>query len=339
MRSLKPVIALIVCGAICFVLMSAPTHTLQSQPPLQPIYADPGLGFFTPLQWSSDSAQLIFQASILADTPQEMQQGWHIYTVETQQLSPVPRNPTLPILTATQGELLGVADYEYLNGSVSPNGRYLVYSAPKTAGQWRDGRPLIGLTDLISGETMIINLPLALWNIKWSKSNNAFIIETDSYYACCFLFYFSDFAVSVKEVQSVIVSDVLSVDGRLGAAALAYDLSADGQKLLIGTFTSLAVWDITHPPEVTSFGSRDVIANGAIFSDDGRTVLYVTKTGLYRYDLETQQTSTVSLQAGTDLLAEAPKAAIAPNGKYLAIIYSPIGSSGGKIYILEVAQP
>ncbi|MDL1924572.1 hypothetical protein FBQ95_18385 [Chloroflexi bacterium CFX3] len=162
MRALKPVIALIVGGAICFILMSVPTHTLQSQSPVQPIYADPGLGFFTPLHWSGDSTQLIFQASILADMPQEMQQGWHVYTVETQQLSPVPRNPTLPILTPAQDKLLGITDYEYLTGSVSSNGRYFVYSTPKTAGQWRDGRPLIGLTDLALGETIVINLPLAL---------------------------------------------------------------------------------------------------------------------------------------------------------------------------------
>lgn len=42
------------------------------------------------------------------------------------------------------------------------------------------------------------------------------MVETDSYYACYFLFYFSNFAASVKEVQSIVVSDVLSVDGRLG---------------------------------------------------------------------------------------------------------------------------
>lgn len=326
--SLKPILLCVFLLGVVGVF--TPIKLIKSQTPIEYIYKGRSVSSIFPLTWSTDSKRLAFQT----DHRKHAQDGWMIYDVETGQTTSAPFNPSLPPISPAQGDVLGLSSYQTEYFQASPNGRYLVYAAPKSAGTWQDGRSLIALTDLQTNETKIINLPLTYWYAKWSADSSAFLIKTGLRSAGTVSFYFRNFFPSVTSVESIVLDEIIGADNQRIEVYNVYDISSNGQMILLGYAEGIAIWNTQTPLSLLSF-TGSLLNMGASFSIDDQEVYFVTQTGMFRYNLSTRQTTPLPLKMGVELLERAINVSISPDGKWVAIVYQPLDFSDPELYILE----
>lgn len=314
------------------LLLIMPNGFSQAQPNPQLVARSERYNIFNHIGWSQNN-----QALIYLDTS-TIEGQWVQFDLLTNQMATTPQQPFVP---AFQPDLLGTPDPNFPSYmpfiSTSPSGRYLLYEAPRSAGEWSDGRPLIALTDLTTNNTAFINLPLNNWSAKWSSDSDAVVIDTTTNYGGNRVYYLKNFVTSVSQVEAVEISNEIVVDDLKGALASVYGLSSNSLRVLVGTHTRLSVWDFGGSNVIESF-ARDQIAGGAAFTPDETGALYLTAAGMFRYDFATQQTTSVLLEAGAELLEDAVQAVISPDGKHVAVVVFDRATNDYALYILNVVE-
>lgn len=287
---------------------------------------------FERLEWSANGDTLSFH-----DVSEVFNTRWFQYNLTAEQLMEAGDQPLLPPF---QADLLPTPDPNYPDLSFvipSPNGRYLLYKVYPIPGEWEDDRARIALLDNTTRETRTLNLPISDWSAKWSSDSSTVGIDTSTNYGGNAVYYLKIISSSVLEVEVIDLWDMISVTGRPGTLSHMYGVTSNGARVLLGTARWLTVWDYGGSSELQSFAD-EYIYGAATFTPDDLGVWYLTKTGMFHYDLVTQQTTAIQLESGLELLQNATDGSISPDGKHIAVVVYENATKDYALYILKIAQ-
>jgi hypothetical protein len=233
----------------------------------------------------------------------------------------------------------------------SPNGRYLVYVAPKPS-HWKEiGYPLT-LTDLQTGENVLIPEILvpgftefdAIY-VTWSESGTAFTVET-TWAPAQYNYYISGYSEALENIQTIPILVPPYEPLQLLEKAIYYptplDLTKDGKRVLIegrvAKSTQVFIWDVFNPElsfliQSTATTPSNSIRD-AVFTPDEDAVLYIGENGLVRYHIDTGETAILAVDITSIWVDEAW---FSPDGKYVALLdIARLPAEKHKLYILEV---
>jgi hypothetical protein len=308
----------------------------QSDDNFEPIYAGGGYKF----SWSSDSRYLIFSSDsitpIKADLPSS--KPWKEYDTVTNILSESVIWPLQVTLTAKEERVFQTKSPHDLGLSViysSPNGRYLVYAGEEKSLYegviWslilgdRQKHTLKVLNQNVYDPVRVDN-----FHVIWNKASTAFVVVQPE---------------PTKEISRIVSAYVNGFEDDISAAHLddsvkypqvgsqkyistnVYDISSNGQKILIGAckFDNTLndhigdcvplLYDVVNPSnnrEVAGLYGNIAIA----FVDDNETkFLAIGKNGLIQYDLIVGTLLILNDRLNTSLVREA---SFSPNDKWFA---------------------
>jgi hypothetical protein len=305
----------------------------NAQAPFEPIFTT-NFGILN-VSWSSDSDSLTFQEAFVLDggatdigVQSSQYNSWHEYRVDTGILttSSLWQQPYLlpqgfPIGFPTQPPTAGEG-FTFL----SPNNHFLIYAAERPPESQMVENPVAILDTERSTSAFLEDVPFCCesqfnerlgYSIHWSDDGTAFTMESYSPFAAKRMYYITNYAESIEEVQVIDLTTLTQENGETLSFTNILDISANGEQIFAAWGSALFVWnvdDLSLSPPIAQWAST---IRGGTFTPDERNVWYIGESGLSQLNLETSETTILESNINSDWV---DRAWFSPDGRHIALL-------------------
>ncbi|MGB1287343.1 MAG: hypothetical protein ACPG7F_12465 [Aggregatilineales bacterium] len=326
--------------------------TNQSPPATPASYAQSELTRITPelsyisianLLWSTDGRTLVFQDSCCTTGEVTIsEQNWYSYDVLTDTLTASHTWYLKPQFTA--GEMSSAKINDTFFNFVSPDGRYVAYSADMP--QLNNPFHLYDRqadTSVLMPYDHIVNQSGTDWfNVWWSDNSSAFVARLSSNLSYepydPHYHYVSNYNNIIVYVEFIRIYDT-SINGDEYRLIRIYDISPNGQYLLIGAAKigdsggRLLYYEPNNPSATDVIPLSEVLVTNVytaqFLQGDNNRIIYLNENGIYTYD----RTTGVSELIRDDVKSTDYRDMVfSPGGKHLALV------KDGLVYVVDLTD-
>lgn len=301
--------------------------------------------------WSADSRFFVFANNTIPSAVTSDTTSWLSYDSETKILSKdYDRWPLQPSLSNAQQNLIALG--RHVDGSesfafLSPSGQYLVYGTSQLPKNWSDenASPLAiaDLTDknFISYETLVVNPFRAIdkflgFAVEWADDDSAFIASNYGSFGVSSVYYVTGYSSGVIDDYEELY--VIKVEGKSYPVAYFYDISSDGNTVLLnaqqGGADILILWNSQlGAKDHIIFDRNDKVFDASFSNTKQDTVLLLTQnSGLLEYDLVRDESTVLNPNLTYN-------GVFSPNGNQVAWFESdPTNPDAISVYIAPIAD-
>jgi hypothetical protein len=277
------------------------------------------------VDWTSDGRQLVFADIALLPSSE-----WYTYDVDTKQIEAFDHSPQQNDILDDRCSRIEQLVAELSGGIafLSPDGQFMTYLVEDTTSAYAG----VGIASCQQDNSMVfLEILNDIGRVLWNSESTAFVITDigNSYFT--FNFYVSDYST---DISNTIVRhlDVLSLNNRDYAVNAVYDLSADGNHVLLrvvfsdpDTTYKLYLYDSQYPANdqlIDKVDANNVIAGSFAPNDETKLWLF-TEQGVIQFDLVTEEITildnTLTAVDAINVPPDSP-ALFSPDGRYLATL-------------------
>lgn len=237
------------------------------------------------IKWSNDSTEVYFLG---------YNDKWFKYDVNQNNVIDIGKNPfswkvtgseIIPFNPVLDDE--GYIPYVFL----SPDETYLIYPFNQRR-QRSIGYPL-AIVNLRNQDTIVTSIYVnpfigfSSFNVTWSEDSTAFVVSNFEGFAYTFYYMgnlFSNTGFTIENTTNII-------EGEQSVITEFFDINSRGDLILLQYSSQFAVWaPETNSAEVVDVNVR--IADMAFVDDE--SILYISDTGLYQFNIETESTQVLN---------------------------------------------